>query len=192
MWGCLADTQWVMGIPGCSVLRWLGRVTVLRVGVHAGAELQALLELCLLPQTNNSIIPQQPSRRPPVRGITIANMTTLADEFLMDAEDSGSDVGADDLDDFDPTSSNGAFGNGDVLMEEYKDDDDDDNNEDDDAMGGTDDKADPEEAKAKIEKMHLAGVRDVRSVAGLMKNLAPVLEVSTAPPYSFAPPPPRL
>ncbi|KAK0754108.1 hypothetical protein B0T18DRAFT_359059 [Schizothecium vesticola] len=103
-------------------------------------------------------------------------MTTLADEFLLDAEDSGSDAGADDLDDFDPTSSNGAFGNGDVLMEEYKDDDDDENNDNDDAMGGTDDKADPEEAKTKIEKMHLAGVRDVRSVAGLMKSLEPVLE----------------
>lgn len=106
----------------------------------------------------------------------------------MDAEDSGTDAGADDLDDFDPTSSSGAFGNGDVLMEEYKDDDD--NNDDEDAMGGTDEKLDPGEAKAKIEKMHLAVVRDVRSVAGLMKSLAPVLEVSTAPPYSSAPPPP--
>jgi U4/U6 small nuclear ribonucleoprotein PRP31 len=38
-----------------------------------------------------------------------------------------------------------------------------------------------EEVKAKIEKMQLAGVSDVRSVAGLMKTLEPVLEVSELP-----------
>ena len=40
---------------------------------------------------------------------------------------------------------------------------------------------DEEEAKAKVEKMQLGGVDDVRSVAGLMKTLEPVLEVSTHP-----------
>ncbi|OCT52303.1 U4/U6 small nuclear ribonucleoprotein Prp31 [Cladophialophora carrionii] len=35
---------------------------------------------------------------------------------------------------------------------------------------------DEEETKAKVEKMRLGGVRDVRSVAGLMKTLEPVLE----------------
>jgi U4/U6 small nuclear ribonucleoprotein PRP31 len=37
---------------------------------------------------------------------------------------------------------------------------------------------DEEETKAKIEKMRLGGIRDVRNVAGLMKLLEPVLEVS--------------
>ena len=37
---------------------------------------------------------------------------------------------------------------------------------------------DEEETKAKIEKMQLGGVDDVRSVAGLMRTLEPVLEVS--------------
>ena len=36
---------------------------------------------------------------------------------------------------------------------------------------------DEEARKAKVEKMHLGGVDDVRSVAGLMKVLEPVLEV---------------
>ena len=40
---------------------------------------------------------------------------------------------------------------------------------------------DEEETKAKVEKMRLGGVRDVRSVAGLMKTLEPVLEVSLFP-----------
>jgi hypothetical protein len=46
---------------------------------------------------------------------------------------------------------------------------------------------DEEETKAKVEKMQLGGVDDVRSVAGLMKSLEPVLEVSTP----FPPPPLR-
>jgi U4/U6 small nuclear ribonucleoprotein PRP31 len=37
---------------------------------------------------------------------------------------------------------------------------------------------DEEDTKAKVEKMRLGTVRDVRSVAGLMKTLQPVLEVS--------------
>lgn len=43
------------------------------------------------------------------------------------------------------------------------------------------DAEDEEEAKARIEKMQLANVADVRSVAGLMKQLEPVIEVSTLP-----------
>ena len=37
---------------------------------------------------------------------------------------------------------------------------------------------DAEETKARVEKMELKGVGDVRSVAGLMKTLQPVLDVS--------------
>jgi U4/U6 small nuclear ribonucleoprotein PRP31 len=40
---------------------------------------------------------------------------------------------------------------------------------------------DPEAAKIKIEKMQLGGVKDVRSVAGLMQTLQPILEVSLSP-----------
>jgi U4/U6 small nuclear ribonucleoprotein PRP31 len=39
------------------------------------------------------------------------------------------------------------------------------------------DTPDEEETKARVEKMKLGGVSDVRSVAGLMKTLQPVLEV---------------
>jgi U4/U6 small nuclear ribonucleoprotein PRP31 len=50
-------------------------------------------------------------------------------------------------------------------------------------MAGVNDTAvdveDEEETKAKVEKMELGGVDDVRSVAKLMKTLEPVLEVST-------------
>lgn len=43
---------------------------------------------------------------------------------------------------------------------------------------------DEDDTKAKVEKMRLGGVRDVRNVAGLMKTLQPVLEVSTSLPLS--------
>lgn len=43
---------------------------------------------------------------------------------------------------------------------------------------GLEDGDDEEEAKAKVEKMQLGTVDDVRTVAGLMKTLQPVLEVS--------------
>jgi U4/U6 small nuclear ribonucleoprotein PRP31 len=47
-----------------------------------------------------------------------------------------------------------------------------------------DDAEDEEEAKARIEKMQLASVSDVRSVAGLMKQLEPVMEVSKSSPFA--------
>ena len=40
---------------------------------------------------------------------------------------------------------------------------------------------DPEATKAKVEKMQLGAVKDVRSVASLMQTLEPILEVSKAP-----------
>ncbi|KAK4449419.1 hypothetical protein QBC34DRAFT_404875 [Podospora aff. communis PSN243] len=103
-------------------------------------------------------------------------MSTLADELLQDFEGSGSDAGDDDCDDDLYGLSNGDHGSGDMLMEEYKDDDDELNA--DDAMGGVDGDTldDDEDAKAKIEKMQLGAVRDVRTVASLMKTLTPVLE----------------
>lgn len=111
-------------------------------------------------------------------------MSTLVDELLQDFEDSGSEQGdernEDDLlGDGDVAPSNGAHADGDMDLDggDAADDDID--------MGGFDavKKApeDPEEAKARVEKMQLKGVNDVRSVAGLMKTLEPVLEVSQAP-----------
>ncbi|KAK5175953.1 U4/U6-U5 snRNP complex subunit prp31, partial [Cryomyces antarcticus] len=62
------------------------------------------------------------------------------------------------------------------------DDDEEAVNEDEDLMNNgpadrrTQDAEDEEEAKARIEKMQLGGVSDVRSVASLMKTLEPVME----------------
>ena len=104
-------------------------------------------------------------------------MSTLRDELLQDFEDSGSEAGVEELGD-------GLLGthpssNGDAAMAEYNDDDEE---GDGDAMDGLDDDTanDSETAKAKIEKMNLGGVRDVRTVAGLLKTLQPVLEVSAS------------
>jgi U4/U6 small nuclear ribonucleoprotein PRP31 len=106
-------------------------------------------------------------------------MATLADELLNDFEDTDDEAG-DELDN--EGSSNGlvrnqdggAVKNGDVDMADGDE-------QEDDAMDGgdrLDATDDPEEAKAKVEKMQLGGVRDVRSVAHLMKTLEPILEVS--------------
>lgn len=119
-------------------------------------------------------------------------MSTLVDELLQDFEDSGSEQGdernEDDLlGDGDAALSGSAHAGGDMDL-------DGDEGEDEDAdMGGFDagKKApeDPEEAKARVEKMQLKGVNDVRSVAGLMKTLEPVLEVSeNSIPSSVLPP----
>jgi U4/U6 small nuclear ribonucleoprotein PRP31 len=107
-------------------------------------------------------------------------MSTLADELLQDFEDSGSEAGDEPQDDgfLDGLgTSAGENGGGDVEMDKEDGDGDE-------AMAGVDVDAiktsdDPEEMKAKIEKMQLSGIRDVRTVAGLMKTLEPVLEVST-------------
>ena len=115
-------------------------------------------------------------------------MSTLADELLQDFEDSGSE-GEDQqngglfLDNEDSKSGlNGnatgiAGANGSMEL----DGDEEDVDEDEEMVGAQMselDVEDEEETKAKVEKMQLGGVEDVRSVAGLMKTLEPVLEVS--------------
>ncbi|SPQ18996.1 dbe9f4e0-6ca3-4264-ab75-73f536816ead [Thermothielavioides terrestris] len=112
-------------------------------------------------------------------------MSTLADELLQDFEGSGSEAGGDEHDDslFGEAGLSGrTHANGeDTAMEEVRDEDED-ADEDADMMDGPDGNAAPgadvddDDTKAKIEKMQLGGVRDVRSVAGLMKTLTPVLE----------------
>jgi U4/U6 small nuclear ribonucleoprotein PRP31 len=120
----------------------------------------------------------------------LQKMSTLADELLQDFEGSGSEAGGDEHDDGlfgEAGLSTGTLGNGDTAMEEVQDGEDE---EDDDAnaMEGLDGTAasstdDAADAKAKIEKMQLGSVRDVRIVAGLMKTLTPVLEVSLPSPF---------
>jgi U4/U6 small nuclear ribonucleoprotein PRP31 len=112
-------------------------------------------------------------------------MSTLADELLQDFEDSGSEGEEQpngelfpETDEAKSTGLNGHATNGGMEL----DGDEEDVGEDEEMAGVNDaakDVEDEEETKAKIEKMQLGGVDDVRSVAGLMKNLEPILEVST-------------
>lgn len=105
-------------------------------------------------------------------------MSTLADELLQDFEDTdGSEAGDEHQDD---GFLNGERSLRDVGMDGDDSEDEEEKDVDMDAPDGdvVETTDDPEEAKAKVEKMQLGGVRDVRNVAGLMKTLQPVLEVS--------------
>jgi U4/U6 small nuclear ribonucleoprotein PRP31 len=119
----------------------------------------------------------------------ISTMATLADELLNDFDDSGSEVDEQNqngfLEDDGHNKKDDAHRNGgasSTLGMELDEDGEDmsdaekelvtQNNAT--ALG---DAPDEEETKARVEKMKLGGVSDVRSVAGLMKTLQPVLEV---------------
>jgi U4/U6 small nuclear ribonucleoprotein PRP31 len=117
-------------------------------------------------------------------------MSTLADELLQDFEDSGSEGGEEQNDGLFPEieeSKNGLNGHADALsgatgrMELDGDEEEVDGDQE---MAGLNDSGldveDEEETKAKVEKMELGGVDDVRSIARLMKTLEPVLEVSNS------------
>ncbi|TKW59912.1 U4/U6 small nuclear ribonucleoprotein Prp31 [Colletotrichum tanaceti] len=111
-------------------------------------------------------------------------MATIADELLQDFEDSGSEA-EDTQQDHDPLGfldnapeANGRKSAGDMDV----DGDQSEAEDEDDEMGGVsksavDSAEDAEDTKAKVEKMQLGGVDDVRSVAGLMQTLEPVLEL---------------
>jgi U4/U6 small nuclear ribonucleoprotein PRP31 len=107
-------------------------------------------------------------------------MSTLADELLQDFEDTGSEGGDDQQED----GFLDGYGDGGKSLRDVGMDGDDSDSEDQDVDMDAPDKNvvettdDPEEAKAKVEKMQLGGIRDIRNVAGLMKTLEPVLEVS--------------
>ncbi|CRK19723.1 hypothetical protein BN1708_000388 [Verticillium longisporum] len=111
-------------------------------------------------------------------------MSTLADELLQDFEDSGSENENEERQDDElgvaPSASCGLLGNGSGLNDMDVDNADD-AEDDDEEMNGilrsaSDAVEDAEEAKAKVEKMQLGAVDDVRSVASLMQTLEPVLE----------------
>ncbi|KAJ5047407.1 uncharacterized protein L3040_003234 [Drepanopeziza brunnea f. sp. 'multigermtubi'] len=111
-------------------------------------------------------------------------MSTLAEELLQDFEDSGSEgegqnEGLFPDDEDTKTGLNGhathAGANGSMEL----DGDEEEVDEDEDMSGVANnglDVEDEEETKAKVEKMEMGGVDDVRSVARLMKTLEPVLE----------------
>jgi len=120
-------------------------------------------------------------------------MATLADELLNDFEDTGSEgeedrsneflqddgvTGADGVNGIKKAATAGADGGMELDGDEEEVDEDEELLNGASAKGAAADVEDEEEAKARIEKMQLGGVNDVRSVAGLMKTLQPVLEVS--------------
>lgn len=125
-------------------------------------------------------------------------MTTIAEDLLNDFESDDeneeeqqngelfADHGYSDEGLVDPSSKmTGAPHGGHMELEGDEEQQDD---EDPDAAAPShlkmEDAEDEEEAKARIEKMQLASVSDVRSVAGLMRQLEPVMEVSKPTPYA--------
>lgn len=116
-------------------------------------------------------------------------MSTLADELLNDFEASGSENGEDQGRDF--LEDNGTISENRRLKTQNGEDDggmvldgDEEKPAEEELGSGKENEevsaADDEEAnRAKVEKMQLGNVDDVRSVAGLMKTLEPVLEVSS-------------
>ena len=126
----------------------------------------------------------QPARSRRLSRPTV-KMSTLADELLNDFEDTGSEGDNDQHNDLfqDPDLSNGhSHGSnanstaGGVEMDVDEEDDDDEDQEM--ANGSLAEEEDEEATKARIDKMQLGAVSDVRNVASLMKTLEPVLEVS--------------
>lgn len=115
-------------------------------------------------------------------------MSTLADELLQDFEDSGSEHGDEQNElGLDEDQHNGD-GNQDHRASDGGDDDmvldgDEEPPEEDEEMSGVNGAAidpmdDEEEAKAKVEKMQLGSVKDVRKVSTVMDRLEPLLKVS--------------
>ncbi|TVY22735.1 U4/U6 small nuclear ribonucleoprotein [Lachnellula hyalina] len=113
-------------------------------------------------------------------------MSTLADELLQDFEDSGSEGGEEQQNEGMFPEADGATSNGhkaaiaSANTDGMELDGDEEEVPEDEEMTGINDSGvdveDEEETKAKVEKMELGGVDDVRSVAKLMKTLEPVLE----------------
>ncbi len=119
-------------------------------------------------------------------------MSTLADELLNDFEDSGS--GEEDgqengllQDGASPPATKGEAHTlgGSMILDGDEEEVDEDEEMDGVAVNtAVVDVEDEEEAKAKVEKMQLGSVSDVRNVAGLMKMLEPVLQVCKSSPPS--------
>ncbi|KAI2629379.1 hypothetical protein GGS21DRAFT_492312 [Xylaria nigripes] len=110
-------------------------------------------------------------------------MSTLADELLQDFEDSGSENGeaqsdiALDLADGPPLSNGEPQENSHMVLDGDEEEEPDD---DDEVMSGVDGIVnaveDEEAAKARVEKMHLGNVKDIRKVTSVMDRLDPLLK----------------
>ncbi|KAI1339575.1 pre-mRNA splicing factor [Xylariaceae sp. FL0016] len=106
-------------------------------------------------------------------------MSTLADELLQDFEDSGSENGNEPNDDSlearsPPSGIRDNQDDGGMIL-----DGDEETPEEDAEMGGMnglDTAGDEDEAKAKIEKMQLGNVKDIRKVTTVMDKLEPLLK----------------
>lgn len=119
-------------------------------------------------------------------------MTTIAEDLLNDFEDSGSEQEEEQNDgSYAENSASELHATGDTMPTEAKQaggsmelDGDEEEPDEADLDGNVpshlkmEDGEDEAETKARVEKMQLKGVDDVRSVALLMKQLQPVLEVS--------------
>ncbi|KAK0383283.1 hypothetical protein NLU13_9196 [Sarocladium strictum] len=97
-------------------------------------------------------------------------MSTVADDLLNDFGSSG--------DEAEDQEHDGLAQTGDATTERDANamDVDGDQDDDEEAQNGVADLNDAEATKAKVEKMQLGAVKDVRSVASLMQTLEPVLE----------------
>ncbi|KAI1137964.1 pre-mRNA splicing factor [Hypoxylon sp. FL0543] len=109
-------------------------------------------------------------------------MSTLADELLQDFEDSGSENGEEQNDggldlDGPAVGPPQSHDNNDMIL----DGDEEEEPDEDEAMGGmnggaTEPVEDEEATKAKVEKMQLGGVKDIRKVTTVMDRLDPLLK----------------
>lgn len=130
-------------------------------------------------------------------------MTTIADELLNDFEDSGSEQEDEQNDAFfsEQQGARDAPATGATMPDEAKQphgsmelDGDEEEPDEADLDGNVpshlkmEQGEDEAETKARVERMELHKVGDVRSVAGLMKQLEPVLEVSLhSHPHAYIP-----
>ncbi|KAI1175406.1 hypothetical protein F4777DRAFT_333724 [Nemania sp. FL0916] len=113
-------------------------------------------------------------------------MSTLADELLQDFEDSGSENGdarddlALDLGDGAGAADGGPQADSDMMLDGDEEDQPDEDEDEDEDMGGVDEATDAmeneEAAKARVEKMQLGNVTDVRKVTNVMQRLEPLLK----------------
>lgn len=121
--------------------------------------------------------------------LQLSIMASLADELLNDFEDSGSEIDDQEQHGFlqndaqNEQATAPTNGRSDSIPGMELDGDEEEVSDAEEELAAQhnaanlEDAPDEEETKARVEKMKLGGVSDVRNVAGLMKTLQPVLEV---------------
>lgn len=108
-------------------------------------------------------------------------MSTIAEDLLNDFGSSGDEAEEEHNDGL--IKDEETSGNRDAMELDGDFNADADAKDDEDPENERNDREDSEARKAKVEKMQLGGVKDVQSVASLMRTLEPILEVSTIPPF---------